>query len=73
MLVWGWRVPFLIAVITLIAAIVLRYNMPESQEVSATGCRYCCTRLLLHARLCIVLTMLDRGVAVLSSLTAIAR
>eukprot|EP00775_Hariotina_reticulata_P003883 gene3883-4138_t len=32
MLVWGWRVPFLLAVITLVAAIVLRYNMPESQE-----------------------------------------
>lgn len=34
MLVWGWRVPFLLAVLTLVAAIVLRYNMPESQEVS---------------------------------------
>jgi predicted MFS family arabinose efflux permease len=33
MLVWGWRVPFLLAVLTLVAAIVLRYNMPESQEV----------------------------------------
>lgn len=33
MLVWGWRVPFLLAVVTLIAAIALRYNMPESQEV----------------------------------------
>jgi hypothetical protein len=42
MLVWGWRVPFLIAVITLIAAIVLRYNMPESQEVSTEGCCCCC-------------------------------
>jgi predicted MFS family arabinose efflux permease len=37
MLVWGWRVPFLIAIVTLVAAIVLRYNMPESQEVS-TAC-----------------------------------
>lgn len=33
MLVWGWRVPFLLAIVTLVAAIVLRYNMPESQEV----------------------------------------
>ena len=39
LLVWGWRVPFLLAIITLIAAIVLRYNMPESQEVSLTGCQ----------------------------------
>lgn len=40
LLVWGWRVPFLLAIITLIAAIVLRYNMPESQEVRllAAGC-----------------------------------
>jgi predicted MFS family arabinose efflux permease len=34
MLVWGWRLPFLLAIVTLVAAIVLRYNMPESQEVS---------------------------------------
>lgn len=33
LLVWGWRVPFLLATTTLIAAIALRYNMPESQEV----------------------------------------
>lgn len=33
MLTWGWRVPFLLAIITLVAAIALRYNMPESQEV----------------------------------------
>jgi predicted MFS family arabinose efflux permease len=40
MLVWGWRVPFLVAVITLVAAIVLRYNMPESKEV-----RHACSRM----------------------------
>jgi predicted MFS family arabinose efflux permease len=45
--VWGWRVPFLLAVLTLVAAIVLRYNMPESQEVrgrSDRGPRFdsCC-------------------------------
>lgn len=37
MLVWGWRVPFLVAILTLVAAIALRYNMPESSEVSAAG------------------------------------
>jgi hypothetical protein len=25
---WGWRVPFLLAVTSLAAAVVLRYNMP---------------------------------------------
>jgi hypothetical protein len=30
-------VPFLLAIVTLIAAIILRYNMPESQEVSLTA------------------------------------
>lgn len=32
LLVWGWRVPFLIAIVTLIAATLLRYHMPESHE-----------------------------------------
>jgi hypothetical protein len=35
LLVWGWRIPFLIAITTLIAATVLRYNMPG-------GCCRCC-------------------------------
>jgi hypothetical protein len=26
--VWGWRIPFLLAVTTLIAATLLRWNMP---------------------------------------------
>lgn len=43
MLVWGWRVPFLVAVITLVAAIVLRYNMPESKEVRQAGSRHAST------------------------------
>jgi hypothetical protein len=34
--VWGWRLPFLLAIVTLVAAITLRYNMPESQEVRHT-------------------------------------
>jgi predicted MFS family arabinose efflux permease len=38
MLVWGWRVPFLVAIVTLVAAILLRYNMPESKKVRQ-GCR----------------------------------
>lgn len=29
LLVWGWRIPFLIAAITALAGYVLRYNMPE--------------------------------------------
>jgi predicted MFS family arabinose efflux permease len=29
LLIWGWRVPFLMAIATLIAAVILRYNMPE--------------------------------------------
>jgi hypothetical protein len=29
LLIWGWRIPFLMAVVTLIAAVILRYNMPE--------------------------------------------
>lgn len=37
MLLWGWRVPFLAAVVTLGAAAVLRYNMPESKEVGEQG------------------------------------
>jgi hypothetical protein len=28
MLVWGWRVPFLLAITTLVAATLLRMNMP---------------------------------------------
>eukprot|EP00882_Tetradesmus_deserticola_P033950 GHRQ01038832.1.p1 GENE.GHRQ01038832.1~~GHRQ01038832.1.p1 ORF type:complete len:105 (+),score=46.04 GHRQ01038832.1:365-679(+) len=36
LLVWGWRVPFLMAVATLAVAIVLRYNMPESAEFAAS-------------------------------------
>eukprot|EP00878_Enallax_costatus_P023718 GHUV01025255.1.p1 GENE.GHUV01025255.1~~GHUV01025255.1.p1 ORF type:complete len:283 (+),score=58.22 GHUV01025255.1:36-884(+) len=32
MMVWGWRVPFLLAIFTLVAATILRYNMPESSE-----------------------------------------
>jgi hypothetical protein len=28
LLVWGWRIPFLLAVTTLIAATLLRWNMP---------------------------------------------
>lgn len=32
MLVWGWRVPFLMSIVTLAVAAVLRYNMPESSE-----------------------------------------
>jgi hypothetical protein len=37
LLVWGWRVPFLLAIVTLFAAVTLRYNMPESQEVGSGG------------------------------------
>lgn len=36
LLVWGWRVPFLMAIATLIAAVVLRYNMPESVEFATS-------------------------------------
>ncbi|KAF6255165.1 major facilitator superfamily domain-containing protein [Scenedesmus sp. NREL 46B-D3] len=36
LLVWGWRVPFLMAVATLAAAVVLRYNMPESAEFATS-------------------------------------
>jgi hypothetical protein len=32
MLVWGWRIPFLLSVVTLLVAAILRYNMPESAE-----------------------------------------
>jgi hypothetical protein len=32
MLVWGWRVPFLMSIVTLAVAAILRYNMPESSE-----------------------------------------
>jgi hypothetical protein len=30
--VWGWRVPFLLSVTSLAAAVYLRSNMPESHE-----------------------------------------
>lgn len=33
LLIWGWRLPFLFAILTLVAAALLRYNMPESTEV----------------------------------------
>jgi len=33
--VWGWRVPFLISITSLVAAIYLRSNMPESHEFIA--------------------------------------
>lgn len=36
LLVWGWRLPFLFAISTLIAAAVLRYNMPESVEFATS-------------------------------------
>eukprot|EP00775_Hariotina_reticulata_P013429 gene13429-13557_t len=36
LLVWGWRLPFLFAIFTLVAAIVLRYNMPESVEFATS-------------------------------------
>uniref|UniRef100_A0A383VDF7 Major facilitator superfamily (MFS) profile domain-containing protein n=1 Tax=Tetradesmus obliquus TaxID=3088 RepID=A0A383VDF7_TETOB len=36
LLVWGWRVPFLMSVATLAVAIVMRYNMPESAEFAAS-------------------------------------
>lgn len=29
---WGWRVPFLLSVFTVVSAALLRYNMPESSE-----------------------------------------
>jgi hypothetical protein len=32
MLLWGWRVPFLMSIVTLAVAAILRYNMPESSE-----------------------------------------
>lgn len=32
LLSWGWRVPFLVASVSLGAGIILRYNMPESLE-----------------------------------------
>lgn len=32
MLVWGWRIPFLLSLVTLVVAAILRYNMPESSE-----------------------------------------
>ncbi|KAF8068166.1 shiA [Scenedesmus sp. PABB004] len=36
LLAWGWRVPFLLSVITLAVAAILRYNMPESSEFTAS-------------------------------------
>lgn len=36
LLVWGWRIPFLLAVTTLIAATLLRWNMPESTEFATS-------------------------------------
>jgi hypothetical protein len=30
--VWGWRVPFLLSIFSLAAAVALRYNMPNSIE-----------------------------------------
>lgn len=35
LLVWGWRVPFLVASVSLAAGVILRYNMPESMEFKA--------------------------------------
>lgn len=35
LLVWGWRVPFLVASVSLGAGVILRYNMPESVEFSS--------------------------------------
>jgi hypothetical protein len=37
LLVWGWRVPFLLSIVTLAVATVLRYNMPESAEFSESA------------------------------------
>eukprot|EP00879_Flechtneria_rotunda_P003299 GHRR01003524.1.p1 GENE.GHRR01003524.1~~GHRR01003524.1.p1 ORF type:complete len:498 (+),score=121.17 GHRR01003524.1:1133-2626(+) len=36
LIVWGWRVPFLMAITTLAAAVILRYNMPESIEFATS-------------------------------------
>lgn len=35
LLAWGWRVPFLLAAVSLLAGVALRYNMPESVEFAA--------------------------------------
>lgn len=32
LLTWGWRIPFLVASVSLGAGVILRYNMPESVE-----------------------------------------
>lgn len=32
MLSWGWRIPFLAAFVSLLAGVILRYNMPETLE-----------------------------------------
>lgn len=36
MLVWGWRIPFLLSIFTVLSAAILRYNMPESSEFTAS-------------------------------------
>lgn len=38
LLVWGWRVPFLLALLSLVAATILRYNMPGE-------CRTACSKV----------------------------
>lgn len=35
LLAWGWRVPFLLASVSLAAGVALRYNMPESVEFTS--------------------------------------
>jgi len=34
-MLWGWRVPFLVAAVSLAAGAILRYNMPESVEFNS--------------------------------------
>lgn len=47
LLVWGWRVPFLLAIFTLVAATVLRYNMPgKGRAVQISSVYICCTHSL---------------------------
>lgn len=37
LLVWGWRIPFLLAIFTLLAATILRYNMPGKSPPAAVS------------------------------------
>lgn len=57
LLVWGWRIPFLIAITTLIAATILRYNMPGGCRCTATHSAAAVHATCMH-RLLLFLTAL---------------